>query len=208
MTYSQDFIDAHRDFNVGHDWWDSVYSDLHQICEILGIDLDKNEPSFSGFWSQGDGASWTGSYNATKLLRGYETAGTKHPTYDFAPQKIREHAPKDEELHRIADELCLLARVYFPTYIQVHRHNSHYVHSSTMYVETLELCVGGEWYADYHDHGIADEVLEHVNDTLQGLFRDLADWLYTTLETEYDYLTSDEAVIESLEANEIEEDVN
>lgn len=199
MTYSQDFIDAHRAFNVGHDWWDSVYSDFHQICEILGIDLDKNEPSFSGFWSQGDGASWTGAYNAV---------GRRIPTYDLAPQKIREHAPKDEELHRIADELCLLARVYFPTYIQVSRNIGHYVHSSTMNVETLELCVGGEWYADYHDHGIADEVLDHVNDTLQDLFRALAGWLYTTLETEYDYLTSDEAVIESLEANEIEEEVN
>jgi len=202
MTYSQAFIDAHRDFNVGHDWWDSVYSDFEQICEILGIDLDKDEPSFSGFWSQGDGASWTGSYRA---IKGF--GKRSEPTYDLAPQKIREHASKDEELHRIADELCLLSRTTFPAYAVMGRQNSRYVHSNTMYVETLELCVGGEWYDGYDEEsGVAEEVVDHIRDQLQDLFRDLAGWLYTTLETEYDYLTSDEAVIESLEANEIEED--
>ena len=203
MTYSQAFIDNHRDFNVSHEWWDSVYDDFYRICEILGIDLDKNEPSFSGFSSQGDGASWTGSYRAIKGFGKYQT-----PTYDTAPVKIREYAPKDEELHRIADELCLIARVYVPTYIEVGRHSSNYAHSSTMYVGTLELCVGGEWYAEhFDDHGIASEVLDHVSNEMQDLFRALADWLYDRLENGYEYLTSDEVVIESLEANEIEEDV-
>jgi hypothetical protein len=41
---------------------------------------------------------------------------------------------------------------------------------------------------------------------LVQLFKDLANWLYRQLETEYEYLTSDEAVVESLEANEIEEE--
>ena len=207
MGYSEAFIDAHRDFNVSHDWWDGVCMDFERICEIMGITLTKKEPSFSGFCSQGDGASWTGSYRATKSLQGYETAGQTEATYDLAPQKIREYASKDEELHRIADELCLLGRVYVPTYIEVNRHNSNYVHSSTMYVETLELCVEGEWYAEhYDDHGIAAEVLDHVSNEMQTLFRALADWLYTALEQEYEYLTSDEAVIEALKANEIEED--
>jgi hypothetical protein len=33
--------------------------------------------------------------------------------------------------------------------------------------------------------------------------RDLARWLYRTLEKEYDYLTSDEAVWEAIQANEL-----
>ena len=202
MGYSQDFIDNHREFNVSHDWWDSVYDDFYRICEILGIDLGKSEPSFSGFWSQGDGASWTGSSRAIKGFGAH-----REPTYDTAPQKIREYAPKDEELHRIADELCLIARVYVPTYISIERYSSQSVHSRTMCVETLELCVEGEWYDAYdHDHGIAEEVVEHIDTTLRDLVRALAYWLYDRLETEYEYLTSDEVVIESLEANEIEEE--
>ena len=189
--YSDDFIEEHRDINVDHYWWDSTYDYFSHICEILGIDLDKNEPSFSGFWSQGDGASWTGTYSAI---------GKKmEPTYDIAPTKIREHAPEDEELHRIADELCLLARIYHPTYATVHRRGN-YCHSHTMYVN--------EW--EYIDEeigfdGVDDAIAELIEETLLTQFRALADWLYDTLEKEHDYLTSDDEVIAALEANEIEE---
>ena len=195
MTYSESFIDQHRDINVHHDWYESVYEDFHTICTIMGIELDKDEPSFSGFWSQGDGASWTGRYRAIQIT----TWGKPNEaTYDLAPANIREHAPKDEELHRIADELCLLARIYGPTYVTVRRHDSRYVHSNTM-------CVS-EW--EYYDEDIDTDgaILDHIEETLLHAFQALADWLYKTLENEHDYLTTDEAVIETLEANDIEED--
>jgi hypothetical protein len=200
MAYSQSFIKNHREINVHHDWWDSVYDDFHRICEILGIELDKDEPSFSGFWSQGDGASFTGRYRACGLS--FDTPSGYVATYDLAPAKIREYAPQDEELHHIADELCLLARIYHPTYAKVGRpYGSNYVHSNTMYVT--------EW--EYYDEDIGFEgvdtaIAHHIEETLIAQFRALADWLYKTLEREYDYLTSDEAVVETLEANEIVEE--
>jgi hypothetical protein len=120
-------------------------------------------------------------------------------TYDLAPAKIRKHAPHDEELHRIADELCLLARIYGPVYATVSQSSSHYSHSNTMQL--------GEWEYYDEDADPAPEVYDHIEETLLQLFRDLADWLYKTLEREYEYLTSDEVVIESLEANEIEEEI-
>lgn len=210
-NYSQDFIDEHRDINVNHDWWDSTYDDFARICAMLGIELatypvklmngkTRNDPdvSFSGFWSQGDGASWAGEYRPQGL--GY--AGLeKLSLYDTAPIKIREHVPHDEELHRIADELCLLCRIYGPVYASVRRRSSNYSHSNTMYVD----------YWEYYDEEIdpsdvASDITDHIEETLNQLFKDLADWLYNQLETEYEHLTSDEAVVESLEANEIEED--
>jgi hypothetical protein len=197
MTYtcSDSFIDEHRDINIHDDWYDGVYEDFKMICEILGIDLDEREPCFSGFFSQGDGASWTGKYNAQSTFSRID------PTYDTAPAKMREHAPKDEELHRIADELCLLARIYGPVYAVVRRHGNHYVHSSTMRLD--------EW--SYYDEEIdqddvAEEILELIETTLKDLLRALADWLYKRLEESYDGLRSDEEVKESLEANEIYED--
>jgi hypothetical protein len=196
MAYSQAFIDEHRDFNVDHDWWDTTHDDFNQICEIMGIELGKNEPSFSGFWSQGDGASWTGRYRAQALSLNTRSGYT--PTYDLAPAKIREYCG-DEEIHRIADELCLLARIYGPVYAVVSRNSSRYSHSNTMQL--------GEW--EYYDERDPDEVdgaiIDHIEQTLICLFTDLADWFYSSLEREHEYLTSDEAVIEALEANEIEE---
>lgn len=196
MGYSQDSIDKHRDFNVDHEWWDDVYDDFYRICEILGIDLGKNEPSFSGFWSQGDGASWTGRYSAVKGLGKH-----REPTYDTAPVKIREHAPEDEVLHTIADELCLLSRIYNPVWAEVGRHSSHYVHSMTMCVSEW-----GYWDEDIGFEGVDDAIAGLIEETLLTQFRALAGWLYDMLEKEHEHLTSDEAVIEALEANEIEED--
>ena len=199
MTYtcSDSFIDKHRDINIHEEWYDGVYEDFKMICEILGIDLDEQEPSFSGFCSQGDGASWTGQYRA---IRGWVSAPAV-VTYDLAPAKIREHAPQDEELHRIADELCLLARIYGPVYAVVGRSSIHYVHSSTMRLD--------EW--SYYDEEIdmdevPEEIIDLIETTLKDLFKALADWLYKRLEAEYDGLRSDDAVKESLEANEIYEE--
>lgn len=193
MKYTQGFIDKHRDINTDYDWWDSTYDDFAQICDILGISLHKNEPSFTGFWSQGDGASWTGDYQAQ---------GSAGPTYDTAPVKIREHAPKDETLHEIADELCLLARIHRPVYADVTRLSSHYAHSHTMVVN--------HWNYHYDEVDLDSAEVDsaiylHIEETLTTQFRALADWLYAALEAEHTYLTSDEAVIETLEANEIEE---
>jgi hypothetical protein len=199
MTYtcSDSFIDEHRDINIHDEWYDCVLEDFKMICEILGIDLDEREPCFSGFWSQGDGASWTGQYRA---ISGWVSAPAV-VTYDLAPAAIREHAPQNEKLHRIADELCLLARIYGPVYAVVSRHGNHYVHSSTMSL--------GEWR--YHDEEIdmdevPEEIIELIVTTLEDLFVGLANWLYKRLEESYDGLTSDDAVKESLEANEIYED--
>jgi hypothetical protein len=198
QKYSEDFIDKHRDINVHHDWWDSTYDDFKRICEILGIELDVKEPSFSGFCSQGDGASWTGRYRAQGL--GYAGLAPLY-TYDQAPAKIREYAPKDETLHSIADELCLLGRIYHPVYAKVGRSSHRAVHEMTMQID--------EW--EYYDEkidfeGVDTEIVNHIEETLITQFRELARWLYTTLENEYNYFTSDEAVVETLEANKIEED--
>ena len=202
-------IERYRDINVDHNWWYFTYEDFERVCTILGITLEQHavrtvggqtryEPDieFSGFWSQGDGAAWTGVYRAWCWGAGYMN---RINTYDTAPAKIREHAPHDEELHRIADELCLLARIYYPAYARVER-AGRYSHSGTMRLARCEPRDGpGE--DDY-----AEEVHSHVEETLTDLFRDLADWLYRQLEREYEYQTSDEAVWDTIQPNELDEE--
>lgn len=193
QKYSEKTLDKYRHINVAHDWWDSVYEDFRHVCDILGIELATNEPSFSGFSSQGDGASWVGVYRPIEWVM---LERRDKYNYELAPAAIREYAPKDEELHRIADELCFLGRFYQLRFASVVRHNTKYSHSGTMAVS----------YIEFESGEVSNGVYNVVHDTAQQLFRDLADWLYKQLETEYGCLVSDEAVSEALEANEIEED--
>src|SRR3984885_10120143 len=95
---------------IDHDWWDSVYNGFEQICPILGVTLattpvrlmgggTRQKPCiwFSGFWSQGDGACFEGRYAYAPR----------------ASRRMREYAPQDTELHRIADALQRLQRGNF-----------------------------------------------------------------------------------------------
>ena len=170
--------------------WEFVYEDAAEVADILGIDLRQRrvqlmggghryEPSiyFSGFWSQGDGACFEGTYRYAK----------------GATKKIREYAPQDKELHRIADELQAVQRKHFYHLIASMNHTGHYCHSGCMSVEV-------EHNEDrYRDIGDAE-------DDIRQLMRDFADWIYDRLESEYDYQTSDEAVEEAIRANEYEFD--
>jgi hypothetical protein len=68
----------------------------------------------------------------------------------------------------------------------------------------VRTCDELKYYADY----ISDlaNIEELLTGTLTGFIsevvKDLNRWLYRTLEKEYEYLSSDEAIIETIEANE------
>lgn len=158
--------------------WDFVFCDVIKVAEILGIEIDtrrgSKEPTiyFSGFWSQGDGACFEGSYR-------YANGATK---------KIREYAPQDKELHRIADELQDIQRRNFYKLGARATHRGYYSHSGCMIVEV--------WHDDdpYRDIGDAEDVVTQC-------LRDFADWIYAQLQAEYEYRVSDEVVDESIVSN-------
>lgn len=161
-------------------WFESIFDDFESICKILGIRLDgyKNGQKsifFSGFSSQGDGASWAGRYDYAKE----------------SGKKIREYAPKDETLHAIADRLTSIQRPYFYGLRAKVSQSGHYSHEMTMGIDWAETENGRE-------------VKREDKDELLDAFRDLARWLYQTLEREYDWQNADAQVDELIRANEYE----
>ena len=135
----------------------------------------RNKPHlfFRGFWSQGDGASFEGSYAHAK----------------GASKSIRAHAPKDTELHRIADELHAVQRRNFHQLHGSIRQRGRYCHEYSMAIEVER------------DSSTRQPMTNGAEDTVIGALRDLARWLYRQLEREYEYLTSDAAVDEAIAAN-------
>jgi hypothetical protein len=166
--------------NVNDEWWDAVYEDAVRMGALLGVNISSTQQktskgrtytttdiSFSGFC-----ASFVGNYR-------------------FAPDallKIQEETT-DEELIRIAQELLLLQlgrrmKSLEPFSATISTSSSNYSHSMTMRVD-----VNSEDENDEHN-----EVSDSLEDDVTQLMRSFADWIYKNLETEHDYLTSDECI--------------
>jgi hypothetical protein len=173
----------YREGGFDHDWYDAVYEDFQHIAEILGIRLktrmtrlfsgrSREDPCiwFSGFWSQGDGAAWEGVYSYRKS----------------AAADLRVHAPKDQILHRIAETLQAAQRQNFYQLRAEVTHRGNYYHAFTMAVAVTR------------DSSAAVESTGDAESIVTDALRDLANWLYRQLEQEYEHLTSDEAVDETL----------
>jgi len=129
----QKAIDDYRQDGIDYDWYDAVYEDARQIGEILGIKIDNIY--FSGFSNQGDGACFEGSYAYTK-------GNTK---------EIKDHAPQDEELHRIARELQKLQKKNFYSLSAKVKQSGHYSH---------EYCTEIEVYDNLNSYGGFTKVLK------------------------------------------------
>ena len=169
----------YRDQGLHDDWYDFVYEDFETICRSLGVTLgttpvslygggsrDKPHVWFRGFSSEGDGASFEGQYShARGVAKG-----------------IRAHAPKDRELHRIADELQAVQTRNFHQLHASIRQRGRYCHEYTMAIEVERDSPTWQPPTD----GAEDSVIEAM--------RDLACWLYRQLRSEYEHQTSDQAV--------------
>lgn len=172
----------YRDGALDYEWWDSIYEDFERICEILGIELNRRKQAnpaarggpciyFEGFGHQGQGASFEGTY------RFHENAG----------RAIREYAPQDTTLHAIADSLDDL---------QTRNGGGLYAR--------ISASPRGHWLSVDVDCDMPDDSdeFEMSGDAEEGIaeaMRDLAHWLFRTLEAECEYF--DEQVDESILAN-------
>ena len=177
----------YRELGPHDNWWDAVYDDFERVCDILGIRLKttpvrlmgggtRQKPCiwFSGFWSQGDGASLEGYLSHSK----------------GATARIRAYAPTDATLHGIADRPQVIQRRNFYQLAAKISHRGRYYHEYTMYVDVTR------------DSPTWQPPTEDAEETVVEAIRELARWLYRQLQSEYDHLTSDEALEDGIIANE------
>lgn len=191
-------LDKHRDWNVdgGYDWWEAVYEQFIEAMKEVGIEVDTRterthkgktfeSPAicFSGFWSQGDGACFNGRVADWNLVL------TLH---DFP--MLLEH------------------REYFDT-----MEFRWYTHGNYCHEHTLEFTDNDSYpvfiTAEHENllraaaaHQLEDELAlewERFKETYEEVVKSYCRKLYSSLEEEYDYLTSDACVLESLSANDM-----
>lgn len=168
-----------RSCNDGDTFWsECVIDDAKEQGRNMGLDIDK--VYFRGFWSQGDGACYEGTWHACDVKAG-ETA------------KDWGDSPATKEIRRIAAEFEETAK-NFPNASFSVKHSGYYCHEfSTSFNVSL-----GE---DKDNGSISQEEWSRAEGDLIETARDYMRWIYRQLEKEYEYQNSDEVIDELLESN-------
>lgn len=160
----------HIDVQPFDGWYESTIEDFcDNVAPHFGLTVNPSDVSSSGFWCQGDGASFEGLFY---LL-------------DVSPATLKESMPTEVELHNLIDELAELANEHPEIQGKVTRLSSRYSHSNTMVI--------GDWSSNqgYDDADTEAFASAGAETTLMRIFRELADWLYSCLNSEYDYQLAD-----------------
>jgi len=181
------------------DWWRECESSefgsfgdelefAETAAQLLGIELDTRPVKlmgggtrqesiiyWSGFSSQGDGASFKARY-------GFAVD---------SPAKVRAEFGRDEALWKIADDLADLQAKNGNSLTGEIDQRGNYVHAHTMYVDWTEREDG-------------EDVSENAEEDLQELMREFANWIYKGLRDDYEYRMSEENVDDAIRANEYE----
>ncbi len=179
--------DWYRQLGPHDGWWQAVYDDFAIICDSIDIHLKTRirnastqrqfcEPCvwFTGFWNQGDGASFEASW---RYARGGSLA-------------IRAHAPQDRVLHDIADRLQDVQRRNIYQLTADIDHQGRYCHEHTMFISVERDSTTGQPPTDDAEAAVALAM------------RDLARWLYRRLEEEHEHITSESEIAAAILANE------
>lgn len=154
---------------------DCETGEMKRLLEMFGFN-DVNLYC-SGFWSQGDGASFTGSYK-------HVAGGLNAVKKEFAGDWFKEVIEYLELLEAI-NKKCFYSLLY--------RIDSrgNYCHANTMTIQYIDDYRANRDFSKYED-----DLLEYT--------RAIGNEFYSMLEKSYDYYLSDESLISNIEANENE----
>lgn len=175
---SKEVIENYRYSNVEDvEWWEHIFSDFEEDMRKYGVRVDNIY--FYGFWSQGDGACFDGAITDWCLY-------LLHLGYD------------DTTLSSLAQDwwsCTLLKRGNYCHYNSVLIDSDIHM-GSNPYDKELDPLRHDAWQFTVNSYdflAIQDEMEANLKQHMKDLYR--------KLEKEYEYLVTDEAVIEWLEFN-------
>jgi len=170
----------YRDGGFDYDWYDAVYEDFQRIAEILGIRFKTRTARLMGGGSRQEPCIW---------FRGFWSQG------DGACSRRTVMICSSVNRLRFICPSFIRGRTLTPsggkTQWQVTDvgHRGHYYHEYCMEISVERA--SPNW----------QEMTADAEDVVTEALRDLARWFYRQLEREYDYLSSDEVVDETILAN-------
>lgn len=135
----------YREGQLDYEWWDSVYDWAESVANVIGVSFDRrhqNNPKaigqpciyFSGFWSQGDGACFEGTWYHSDML---------------ARSELEKECPQEKDVFAIYDAL-----IACEGYSASVKHRGRYSHEHTM-----EISVDAPEDVEQEAFSVAEEVI-------------------------------------------------
>jgi hypothetical protein len=184
-----------------HEWWDCAYEDFKEDGKAFGFDVGKMH--FSGFYSQGDGACWSGHIDVVAWLRSHT----------------------EDSIGREA-WIQLINEDFTDKNLPIGYSDGRYYHSGTMSIGYWDSVLDGNGddltgsdallikdsifqgmhYRDLMSLIMSDDACQYktmqdLAEAIEVSARDYADELYKQLREEYEYITGEENLIEMCNIN-------
>jgi hypothetical protein len=191
----EELIEKYRDINVAGDWWyESIYDWFEKECKKRGVNIlhtnrhmgngkskVDRDISWSGFWSQGDGAAFSG-----KVVDMDKALGNYYVDYPILHKYVEELDGYWNISWRVGNgnNICINDIEFEPI--------SHHLEDDHPFVELWQEQLEKEF--------------ESVEPILVDLAEELCDLLYKALRDEYEHYTSDESVWDTIVANELDKE--
>ena len=202
-------IAKNTDIHVNFDWWDYTIQNWKEKLSSIGF--DDADIRWSGFWSQGDGASFTAYCDSEKIINSLfleEEGGIAW----LNKKNLKDKAQQEIKRWRLWFELAENGLIKF----DMNRISSYYVHENTVEGVLHEDFSGlnnNMWYPPnpekpYEFTSVFEKKcqLKLLETMFDDLCKDLSREIYRSLKEEYDYLTSDDCIKEYLENQDTEYD--
>lgn len=156
-----------RETQMSDDWHQWVIEDATRVFALAGFQI--KEILYTGFWSQGDGACFVGSWGAES---------TKHP------DEMKDHAPEDTELHAIATQMYQIAQADPEAWAAVTHHGMNY----HKYTAEFEVHLGDRIVLP----DLEDRIIEAAREAMQWIYDRLEkEYEYQTSAEQIDMILTD-----------------
>ena len=183
------------------DWWyDDVIENFESKLENLG--LETIVCNFTGFWSQGDGASFTANVRDVKKFLMDEIKLKPGKWFDY--QKEENEEDEIDDLISGFEELGINSKIIPLTpddfWISIKRDSSRYYHENTISADLdVDEPVEGR-DLDASQRKEFNAWLYSLENSITKWAREKSKELYSELENEYESMTSDEAIQEWIDS--------
>jgi hypothetical protein len=183
-------------------WWEFTYEDVAEWAQELGIDLRQKavklmgggtryDPAiyFSGFYHQGGGSSFEGTWRADSMNL----------------TKLKKSCLTDDELHRIGEVFAECAKEDAGLVAVITTKGDNWIGVDVTNGDEHAERLNALEYQSPEYTALAAQYRER-KDTVTEALRDFNRWIHKRLEVEYEWLNAQEQVEEMIIANEYEFD--